>query len=235
MHAALWGNQADISFRIGVAEVTGSGVLDRAEALVVDDTDAAVAALAGRVVLVADNAGRELLADLVLADHLLVSGRVGQVAVHVKPVPYYVSDATTTDLVAALARLASGPPAAAGIAERLREAAATDRFVVATHEFYCAPYEYERMPADLTAVLAAADVVVVKGDLNYRRLVGDRRWPHTVPFGQTVAHFPAPVVALRTLKSDVTVGLTADEVSRLDAEAEDWRTSGRYGLIQARL
>jgi Damage-control phosphatase ARMT1-like domain len=73
---------------------------------------------------------------------------------------------------------------------------------------------------------------VFKGDLNYRRLVGDLHWPPTVPFGETVAHFPAPVVALRTLKSDVAVGLDPDAVSRLDAEAPDWRVSGRYGLIQ---
>jgi hypothetical protein len=223
MHAALWGNQADISFRIGVAAVTGSDVLGRADHLVVDQTRAAEAALRGRVVLVADNSGRELLADLVLADHLLAAGRADAVTVHVKPMPYYVSDATTADLVACLNRLP------ADVSTRLRGAAADGRFVVATHEFHCAPYAYDAMPPGL---FAGADVVVFKGDLNYRRLVGDLRWPPTVPFGETVAYFPAPVVALRTLKSDVVVGLTGDAVSRLDAEAPDWRVSGRYGLIQ---
>jgi hypothetical protein len=43
------------------------------------------------------------------------------------------------------------------------------------------------------------------------------------------------VVALRTLKSDVVVGLSADVVSRLDAEAPDWRVSGRYAMVQARV
>ena len=64
MYAALWGNQADLGFRIGVAAVTGSGVLGKADHLVVDDTSAAVAALgsARRIALVADNSGRELLA-----------------------------------------------------------------------------------------------------------------------------------------------------------------------------
>jgi hypothetical protein len=236
MHAALWGNQADLGFRIGVAAVTGSGVLGRADHLVVDDTDAAVAALnsAERVVLVADNAGRELLADLVLADHLLDAGRAGSVAVHVKPMPYYVSDATTADLVACLTRLAGGPSPAAAVAARLRAAAAAGRFTVATHGFHCAPHGYERMPPDLSDLFAAADVVVFKGDLNYRRLVGDLRWPPTVPFADTVAYFPAPVVVLRTLKSDLVVGLSGDVVRRLDAEAPDWRVSGRYAMVQVR-
>jgi hypothetical protein len=234
MHAALWGNQADLGFRIGVAAATGTGVLGKAADLVVDQTDAALAALTGRVLLIADNAGRELLADLVLADHLLESGQADEVAVHVKPMPYYVSDATTADLVACLNRLAGGPSPAAALAGRLRAAAAQGRFTVTTHEFHCAPYGFDRTPPDLAAEFAAASVVVVKGDLNYRRLVGDLRWPPTVPFDETVAHFPAPVVALRTLKSDVVVGLTGDAVSRLDTQAPDWRVSGRYGLIQVR-
>lgn len=234
MHAALWGNQADLGFRIGVAAVTGSGVPGKTDALVVDDTAMALEALTGRVVLVADNAGRELLADLVLADHLLGSGGVEEVRVHVKPMPYYVSDATTADLVACLARLAAGPPPASALAARLRAAASDGRFTVTTHEFYCEPYAFDVMPPGLAADFAAASVVVLKGDLNYRRLVGDLRWQPTVPFGETVAYFPAPVVALRTLKSDVVVGLKDDDVRRLDAEAPDWRVSGGYGLIQAR-
>jgi hypothetical protein len=234
MHAALWGNQADLGFRIGVAAVSGSGVLGRADRLVVDDTAAAVTALgsARRVALVADNAGRELLADLVLADHLLASGRLEEFAVHVKPMPYYVSDATTADLVACLTRLVAGPAPAAALAGRLRAAADDGRFTVTTHEFHSTPSEFSQAPP---ALFAGADVVVFKGDLNYRRLVGDLRWAPTVPFAQTVARFPAPVVALRTLKSDVVVGLSADVVSRLDAEASDWRVNGRYAMVQVRV
>ena len=235
MTAALWGNQADLGFRIGVAAATGSGVLGRADSLVVDDTDVALKALTGRVALVADNAGRELLADLALADRLLGSGAVEEVRVHVKPLPYYVSDATTEDLVACLAHLAAGPPPASALAGRLRAAASAGRFTVTTHEFYCEPFAFDAMPPGLAEEFSAASVVVFKGDLNYRRLVGDLRWAPTVPFGETVAYFPAPVVALRTLKSDVVVGLQGDDVRRLDAEAPDWRVSGKYGLVQARI
>ena len=40
--------------------------------------------------------GRNLPADLVLADHLMSHGLASNVSLHVKPVPYYVSDATLT-------------------------------------------------------------------------------------------------------------------------------------------
>jgi len=49
------------------------------------------------------------------------------------------------------------------------------------------------MPADLRTELADAAVTILKGDLNYRRLVGDRHWPPTTPFAAVADHFPSPV------------------------------------------
>ena len=229
--AALWGNRADLGFRIGQA-AAGRPVADTTH-LVVDDSATVLARLAGRVTVIADNAGRELLADLVLIDHLLAAGLADEIVLHVKPYPYYVSDATTADLMACLRRLAAGPEPAVGIAHRLQAASARGRFTVAAHGFWGAPFAFHALPADLRAELAAADLVLVKGDLNYRRLVGDCRWPATTPFADATAYFPAPVAALRTLKCEVAVGIDGDLLARLDSSGEPWRTNGAYGLIQA--
>jgi uncharacterized protein with ATP-grasp and redox domains len=232
--AALWGNRADLGFRIGMA-AQGRSAADTTH-LVADDSDAILAALAagraGRTTVVADNAGRELLADLVLIDHLLATS-VREIVLHVKPYPYYVSDAVTADLVACLHRLATGPEAAAAIAHRLQAASVDGRFTVATHGFWGAPLAFHAMPADLRAELAGRDLVIVKGDLNYRRLVGDCRWPATMPFREAVAYFPAPVAALRTHKCEVADGVDGDLLARLDSSGQPWRTNGAYGLIQA--
>ena len=46
---------------------------------------------------------------------------------------------------------------------------------------------------------------------------------------------PAPVAALRTLKSDVITGLTAGtEAALVAAEEQRWRTGGTHALIQVR-
>jgi hypothetical protein len=223
--ASLWGNQADLGFRIGLT------THPEAEGIVADDSAALWSALGptADVILVADNAGRELLADLVLIDHLLAHGLAATVTVHVKPHPYYISDATTTDLVACLRRLAE---TASEIAARLWTAMRTGRIAVATHEFYCGPGSFHDMPADLRSTFEAASVTLVKGDLNYRRLVGDRAWPPTTPFGTVVSYFPGPVAALRTLKSDVLTGIDAAELAELDGNGQGWRTDGSHGLIQ---
>jgi hypothetical protein len=220
--ASLWGNQADLGFQIGAA-------IGPAAHLVVDDTAEALSALTGaaRVGLVADNAGKELLADLGLVDHLLGDSGT-EVTLYLKPHPYYVSDATTADLVKCLRALtAAGGPAAA-IASRLHAAAAQGRLRVATDPFFCAPLPFHQAPPDL---FDPADVLIFKGDLNYRRLVGDNRWPASTPFASTLPPLDSTVIALRTLKSDVLVGVDDSVVESLSGE-KDWRTNGRYGSVQ---
>lgn len=231
--ASLWGNRADLGFRIGKSATAGHpaaiGVVD-------DHSDELLSALGptAKVVLVADNAGRELLADLVLMDHLLQHGYAGSITLHVKPHPYYVSDATAADVAAGLRRLAGTRGVSSEIAHRLRGAAAEGTVSLYTHEFHCAPWPYHRMPADLAAEFGRASLTILKGDLNYRRLVGDRAWPPTIPFADVVSYFPGPVATLRTLKSDVITGIGPALRASLDSTGQPWRTAGTHGVIQVR-
>ncbi|MFD9539654.1 damage-control phosphatase ARMT1 family protein [Streptomyces sp. NPDC060022] len=234
LHASLWGNRADLGFRVAADEPLG----DADPGLVADDSALLWSLLPvgapATVSVVADNAGRELIPDLVLIDHLLRRGRAERAVLHVKPGPYYVSDATTADVVDSLRRLVGAPGAAGGIGRRLWEAMGEGRLEVRAHAFFCAPLPYEEMPEDLREEWGAGALTILKGDLNYRRLVGDRLWDPTTPFADRTAYFPGPVAALRTLKSDVVVGLEPQMLSALDASGGAWRTSGTHALIQAR-
>jgi hypothetical protein len=225
--ASAWGNRADLGFRINrTADPEQAG-------LVADDSAKLWAVLdsATDIVLVADNAGRELMADLILIDHLLAREPVQSVSLQLKPHPYYVSDATTADAVACLDRL-TRTQATAGPASRLKAAAAAGRLTLDTHEFYCAPWSYHRMPDDLAGRFRRASLTIMKGDLNYRRLAGDLAWPPSTPFGEAVSYFPGPVAALRTLKSDVVTGIDPATITRLGGPDGPWRTDGSRGLIQ---
>ncbi|MFD7449227.1 damage-control phosphatase ARMT1 family protein [Kitasatospora sp. NPDC059827] len=235
LRSALWGNRADLSFQL-TAE-PGSGPADAD--LLADDSALLRAELqragGGRVCVIADNAGRELLPDLVLIDHLLSTGPVAEVVLHVKPQPYFVSDATTADALAAVERLRTAPsPAAGAVGRRLWRALESGALTIRTHPFFCAPLPYHDLPDDLRSELAGAALTILKGDLNYRRLVGDRDWPPTTPFRTAAEYFPSPVAALRTLKSDVVVGLAPTTVAQLDATGAPWRTTGRHAVIQVR-
>jgi hypothetical protein len=228
--ASLWGNQADLGFRLS----QGDG--GRASGLVVDQSNLLWSLLdePGTVCVVADNSGRELVPDLLFADRLLAGGRAKRVVLHVKAYPYFTSDATMADVLACLRRVIAAPGPVAEAGQRLWQALRAGALVVRAHLFSCAPWSYQRMPADLADEFAAASLTIMKGDLNYRRLVGDQLWPADTPFETVTEYFPGPVAAVRTLKSDVVTGVPGDVLARLDASGEPWRTSGAHALIQVR-
>ncbi|MEV6014455.1 damage-control phosphatase ARMT1 family protein [Streptomyces sp. NPDC051997] len=232
LRGSLWGNRADLGFSL--AGIGGAAAAE--ERLVANDTELLRSLLTGGTLcVVADNAGRELVPDLLLVDHLLRHGRIGRAALHVKPYPYYVSDATAADVLDALRRLTAAKGAAGEAGNRLWAALSEGRLTLRTHPFACGPLPYADLPDDLRREFAAADVTLLKGDLNYRRLIGDRLYPATTPFAVATAGFPGAVATLRTLKSDVVVGLTASVEADLDAtEGDSWRTAGTHALIQAR-
>lgn len=81
-------------------------------------------------------------------------------------------------------------------------------------------------------MLADATLIISKGDANYRRLLGDRHWSFSTSFTEIMSYFPAPLLGLRTLKSDLAAGIAPERVAALTAQGELWTTSGRYGVIQ---
>jgi uncharacterized protein with ATP-grasp and redox domains len=233
--ASLWGNRADLGFRMSDPSAQGK---DQVDDLVADDSSELWRLLEtgapGQVHLVADNAGRELTADLVLIDRFLATERAATVTLHLKPHPYYVSDATTADLLQVLRRLEAAGDTAGDIAARLAAAIGDGRLQVRAHAFWCSPLSFHELPADLATELAEASVVIIKGDLNYRRLVGDAHWDPTTSFQDLTAYFPAPLAALRTLKSDVAVGVDPDRLAHLESSAPGWRTDGTHAVIHVR-
>jgi uncharacterized protein with ATP-grasp and redox domains len=231
---ALLGNEADYS---QLAPGTGqrSAWSDR---LVVDQRadllDALLGAPGGAAVhLIADNAGPELLADLVLADVLLRGPAPPVVTVHCKPWPMFVSDALAADVVTTIDALAALPSGAArGIGSRLARALDEGRLRVAQHAAWGEPRHFDALDADLTDGLRAAAVVIAKGDLNYRRFVGDRAWPAETPAAVAARAVPFAAHALRVLKSDAVVGVAPSMAARAAAADPDWRTSSRFALVQ---
>jgi uncharacterized protein with ATP-grasp and redox domains len=220
LDAALWGNRMDLSYAAAVSHGTASTAAD----LLVDDRARALPRLlrAGACVdVIADNAGTELLVDLLLV-HALIEGGVARVVLHVKAHPTFVSDATAADVRDAIARL--GPHlAAASSAGRLR---------IEADSYWNSPRFIDEAPLRIRSALAEADLAIVKGDANYRRLIGDAEWDPATPPSRASGPLPCPMLALRTLKSDPIVGLPRELVTRLDRESPTWRVDGRRGVIQ---
>jgi len=233
---SLWGNRVDLSHPAGsLAGETASDddllVDDRAQLQDYLTSTASDESRAHSLHIVADNAGTELAMDLALADLWL--SRVSQtVVLHLKSHPTFVSDATIPDLWHTLRALTDHGGQPAALAQRLHRAWQAGRLTLAAHSFWNSSYFLWEMPPLLQQALAHARLVILKGDANYRRATGDAIWEAGTPFPDAVDYFPAPILALRSLKSDTLVGVPDAITRRLDASSDTWRTTGQYGVMQ---
>lgn len=205
-----------------------------------------------------DNAGFELFTDLVFADFLVTYTPYFSKAVfHPKLIPWFVSDVTPTDFRKAMESLSlptffdttlgNTPESAHHLSEmvkRWQRYLEQGIFCLSTevgdgHEkaqFWTGPWPYwymEDKANDLWRLLTESSLVIFKGDLNYRKLTGDVKWPVTTPFATALGPIAGsfPLLSLRTNKADVVVGISHDIADKLDEKDKGWRVNGKYALV----
>ena len=259
---SLWGNATDLSLltSLSVEELNsrqGKAVRDsNRENIVVNDTEQ-VWNLLSRLRLsgsprdihiVLDNAGFELLTDLVFASYLIESGYAKKVVLHGKRMPWFVSDVMLEDLKHLIEGFATGTiyddidPVDK---EELRKAGEhwqgliqSGRLEFRAELFWTTQHPFGRLPIVEPALfedLADADLVVYKGDLNYRKLTYDGMWPHSTPFSEALGPLAKKhdgqgvrTLVLRTAKADVCVGLKPGQERSFE---EGWTRYGKYAVV----
>jgi hypothetical protein len=229
-----------------------------------------------RVDIVLDNAGFELYVDLILAGYLLSTGLAKNVVLHPKSFPWFVSDVLPkdlTDLILALSEPESFftgddrngyssskfslPRKEKGdllfLSEQWKGFIRSGQLSMREDQLWTTAGSYWRLPQiapDLFEELRESDLVLFKGDLNYRKLTGDVcsnfpklkfsklqwlivphqvKWEPTTPFWEAIGPMGKGsgmrTLALRTCKADVVVGLAEGEDERL-REAYDRNSTG---------
>ncbi|MBD2451789.1 protein-glutamate O-methyltransferase family protein [Nostoc sp. FACHB-152] len=238
LYFALWGNRVDLSLwsafesdrsqfdiQSQLAHILVNDVLKVSELLTTNH--------GGRIDFIVDNAGFELICDLCLVDFLLSSNLANQVYLHLKPHPTFVSDAMIKDVHDTTSfLLANNDPQVKSCSQRLENYISSGNLVLSEDYFWTSPLAFWEMPNYLQDELAKARLLVVKGDANYRRLLGDRHWEITANIADIICYLPTPMVALRTLKSEVAVGLQPEVVEKVAKSDPSWLTNGQWGVIQ---
>lgn len=236
----LWGNRIDLSYEESRAQ--GTDISD--DDLLVDDranlldylhqsaTDSGSLKGKGDIYIVADNAGTELTMDLVLIDFLL-QHVTEKVYLHVKAHPTFVSDTISADVWMTLDAMLQHGEKATQLSQRLIDAWNKERFHILPHPYWNSSDFIWHMPKTLSHLLNDARMVIFKGDANYRRVVGDAMWAVETSFSDILSFINAPVMCLRTLKSDTLIGLpSAETAQKLNTIDPKWRNNGKRGVIQ---
>ncbi|PMB17845.1 damage-control phosphatase ARMT1 family protein [Fischerella thermalis] len=238
LYFALWGNRVDLSLWSAFESDRSNFDIENQKAhILVDDaglvTELLVTSACQRVDFVVDNAGFELICDLCLVDFLLGSGVIDQIKLHLKPHPTFVSDAMIKDVYDTVEFLAaSNHQQVTNVAQRLQAYIASGKLILGDDYFWTSPLAFWEIPKSLKQELATADLLIVKGDANYRRLLGDRHWDFTTNIADIVCYLPVPIVALRTLKSEVAAGLQPEVIEKVSKSDSDWLTNGQWGVVQ---
>jgi hypothetical protein len=229
---ATFGNTADYS-QLNVTGVAKSNE----SSLLVDQSDDLVKRLMEQsincVELIADNAGRELCWDLALIDGIL-QANVQQVVFHVKPWPMFVSDALTSDVKNTIQMMKAQSPDSVtySMGQRLAKYIDSGRLDIQAADDWGEPRHFSQLGTDLVTGLNKADVVIAKGDLNYRRFIEDRLWPEETSVNQAAHSVPFSAFALRVLKSEAVAGIPFTVHQHLNLSDPDWRCNGKYAVIQ---
>lgn len=269
---SLWGNATDLSLLTDatiedIKSIQGAKARQESESkILVNDTLAAWDTLESkketdvRVDFVLDNSGFELYADLMLAAFLLQSKLATKCIFHAKDIPYMVSDVMLKDFDALINDLKDrkffpvkdkkSQDALDLFADDISTFVAKGQLEFREDSFWTTELDYWNIDdaetkhhgASIHKDLVHSDLVIFKGDLNYRKLTGDRKWERTTPWKKAIgplANNGITLLSLRTCKADVQVDLPQGVDEKLcklwerehPGQGSWWCSSGKWAVI----
>ncbi|PSN30855.1 Protein-glutamate O-methyltransferase [Blattella germanica] len=189
--------------------------------------------------IVNDNAGYELFSDMCLADALCTFSLADRIRFYVKALPWFISDTLKDDvhwILRTMLKLSNRSSSLPTLAERWEGYFQSGKWTIIVEDFWTLPHVYSEMKSvepKLYAKLSEANLIVFKGDLNYRKLLGETNWSTTESFSKALQGFhPAPLVTLRTVKADLICGLKPGQAEIVAQKSPNWLITGDYAVIQ---
>lgn len=188
--------------------------------------------------LIHDNSGYELFTDFCLADFLIEKNLAKTIRFHAKAIPWFVSDVTPNDFSYTISTLKNHEnKTLSQLGQRWSNYIDSGKFqILEANYFWTTGYEYKflkKIDPKLHELLSESKLVIFKGDLNYRKLLGDVNWDPETSFKTALQGFgPTNVCSLRTVKADCICGVKNDVVENLSKTEPEWMETGKYGVIQ---
>lgn len=245
----LWGNRNDLSISLGQEQdaIEGDPLAEiekfNNDLLIDQSSDiwkCLTAEKENKVVdVISDNAGYELLSDFILCDFIIHHKLANKIRFRVKAIPWFISDVLPKDFEWTLSDLEKSEDSILKEAgQKWRGYLKNGQFelIEPADHFFTSPFEFykmEKISPQLYQSISEAHLAIFKGDLNYRKLLGDVNYSPTTDFRTALNHFePTNLCTLRTIKADLICGLKPGQFEELWDTDENWMATGQYGVIQ---
>ena len=208
----------------------------QSEKIILDHTEAAYHYLKQKPAKIAyffDNVGKELYFDLALIDHLLETGLAKSITCYLKNQPFFVSDVMEKDFNKTIELMKFHKSKKIQLlAQRILKARFSGKLELLSPPFFTTSRMYRQLPDVLKTQISSHDLTILKGDVNYRRLFGDRHWSATTSIAEAGGYFPSSFLSLRTLKAELILGISEETFLTMNNKAEpDWMINGKRGMI----
>ena len=186
-----------------------------------------------------DNSGVEFVSDLCLA-RILLSESVEKVIFHVNVLPIFVSDVVEDDYNFMIQVIESQLDEKMKIyregLERIKEMfnPSNPKAEIVPSFFWNMPTPYREVKNELKPDIFSANnsLLIVKGDLNYRRLVEDKNWKYSKRLETLTDYIKCPALVIRCFKSDLVLDYKWKDYNKNNKTDSDWRSCGEYGVVR---
>lgn len=202
-----------------------------------------------KINIIVDNFGVEFLADIIMGYYFIIKKGRGsniEIVYHVNELPIFVSDVKRGDdqeLLKILTELVKDNTQYKELLNDISSFIENGNLKFKSDFFWNMPtsydtilkpkYKYSGDLSEIKNIFTGSDLLIVKGDLNYRRMVGDRNYNPNRKIEKNIKYIKCPVLIIRSFKSNVTLlGNAYKNVVNKENIEQDWQNNGKYGIIQ---
>lgn len=184
-----------------------------------------------KIVYILDNCGEEFISDLLFACYLIKYCGYTEVECCVKELPIFVSDTTINDVEYVLNHDKIKPFLKGGKYDNKTKCLKYLNgmiYFTSLEEWHKPKYFKDSESFKQWNNDDNIGLIILKGDLNYRRLVGDKNYDYFDKIEDKMDYAKKPILILRSLKSNVVLGIDKIDLNRVKP---NWKISGEYGIV----
>lgn len=204
-----------------------------------------------------DNSGVEFFADLTFAYVLLQMQSINNVILHINKLPVFVSDVIESDyehMMGLVEKIVNNidnknkeisetkqnaddnntQPGYGKALKKIQDLVKEEKIKIVSNFIWNMPTPYKelRKKDDRDVFSKPNSILIIKGDLNYRRLVEDKNWKYNKKIENFTQYIECPTLVVRSIKSNLVLDFKESEYNKLQKTDKYWKENGEYGVIR---